>query len=348
VLHDPLVTESKESEISMATTADTSAQAAHVTEEHRVRLLSAEPAAPVRMVLDTDARNEIDDQFALVHVLLAPERARLEAVYAAPFCNGRVASPAEGMRESEAEIRRVTGLLPERQVPVLSGSERWLSDAGVPVASAAASDLIERARAGDSPLYVVAIGAPTNVASALLADPGLAGRVVVVWLGGHAPNSGTAAEFNLRQDPAASRVLLDSGVPLVLVPCLGVADRMITTKGEIDRYVRPAGNIGALLADLYDDYVPDEPGRSKVIWDLAATAWVLHRNWLGAEFTTSPILTSGLRWSRDPQRHLILSVTHVGRDQIFGDLFRRLAHAAAVAVAPRRGWTSSDRGLSWK
>jgi purine nucleosidase len=325
VLHDPLVTESKESEISMATTADTSAQAAHVTEEHRVRLLSAEPAAPVRMVLDTDARNEIDDQFALVHVLLAPERARLEAVYAAPFCNGRVASPAEGMRESEAEIRRVTGLLPERQVPVLSGSERWLSDAGVPVASAAASDLIERARAGDSPLYVVAIGAPTNVASALLADPGLAGRVVVVWLGGHAPNSGTAAEFNLRQDPAASRVLLDSGVPLVLVPCLGVADRMITTKGEIDRYVRPAGNIGALLADLYDDYVPDEPGRSKVIWDLAATAWVLHRNWLGAEFTTSPILTSGLTWSRDPQRHLILSVTHVGRDQIFGDLFRRLA-----------------------
>ena len=325
MLHDPLVTESKESEISMATTADTSAQAAHVTEEHRVRLLSAEPAAPVRMVLDTDARNEIDDQFALVHVLLAPERARLEAVYAAPFCNGRVASPAEGMRESEAEIRRVMGLLPERQVPVLSGSDRWLSDAGVPVSSAAASDLIERARAGDSPLYVVAIGAPTNVASALLADPGLAERVVVVWLGGHAPNWGTAAEFNLRQDPAASRVLLDSGVPLVLVPCLGVADRMITTKGEIDRYVRPAGNIGALLADLYDDYVPDEPGRSKVIWDLAATAWVLHRDWLGAEFTTSPILSPGLTWSRDPQRHLILSVTHVGRDQIFGDLFRRLA-----------------------
>jgi purine nucleosidase len=348
VLHDPLVTESKESEISMATTADNSAQAAHVTEEHRVRLLSAEPAAPVRMVLDTDTRNEIDDQFALVHVLLAPERARLEAVYAAPFCNGRVATPAEGMRESEAEIRWVMGLLPERQVPVLSGSDRWLSDAGVPVASAAASDLIERARAGDSPLYVVAIGAPTNVASALLADPGLAERVVVVWLGGHAPNWGTAAEFNLRQDPAASRVLLDSGVPLVLVPCLGVADRMITTKGEIDRYVRPAGNIGALLADLYDDYVPDEPGRSKVIWDLAATAWVLHRDWLDAEFTTSPILASGLTWSRDPQRHLILSVTHVGRDQIFGDLFRRLAHAAAVAVAPRRGWTSSDRGLSWK
>jgi purine nucleosidase len=312
----------------MAMTADISAKAAHVTEEHRVRLLSAEPAAPgapARMVLDTDAWNEIDDQFALVHVLLAPERVCLEAVYAAPFCNSRAASPGEGMRKSEAEIRRVMGALPERRVPVFSGSDRWLTDAGAPVASPAASDLIERARSGDSPLYVVAIGAPTNVASALLADPGLAERIVVVWLGGHALNWGTAEEFNLRQDPAASRVLLDSGVPLVLVPCHGVADRMVTTKGEIDRYIRPVGDVGALLAGLYDDFVPDEPGRSKVIWDLSATAWVLHRDWLNTEFTSSPILTSGLTWSRDPRRHLILSATQVGRDQIFGDLFRRLA-----------------------
>ena len=59
------------------------------------------------MVLDTDAWNEIDDQFALVHVLLAPDRARLEAVYAAPFVNSRAATPAEGMGKSEAEIHRV-------------------------------------------------------------------------------------------------------------------------------------------------------------------------------------------------------------------------------------------------
>jgi purine nucleosidase len=172
---------------------------------------------------------------------------------------------------------------------------------------------------------VVAIGAPTNVASALLADPTLAERIVVVWLGGHALNWGTAAEFNLKQDPDASRVLLDSGVPLVLVPCLGVADHMITSKAEIDRYVRPAGDAGALLAGLYDNYVPDKPGWSKVIWDLSATAWVLDRTWLDTEFTTSPLLTPSLTWSRDPGRHLILSATQVNRDKIFGDLFRRLA-----------------------
>jgi purine nucleosidase len=277
------------------------------------------------MVLDTDTWNEIDDQFALVHALLAPDRVRLEAAYAAPFANSRAASPAEGMRKSEAEIHRVLGLVPDRKVPVFAGSERWLTEAGAAVSSPAASDLIERSRTGDTPLYVVAIGAPTNVASALLADPSLAGRIVVVWLGGHALNWGTAAEFNLRQDPDASRVLFDSGVPLVLVPCLGVADHMITSKAEIDRYVRPAGEAGTLLAQLYDDYVPDGPGRSKVIWDLSATAWMLDRGWLDTGFTTSPLLTPSLTWSRDPRRHLILSTTQVHRDEIFGDLFRRLA-----------------------
>jgi inosine-uridine nucleoside N-ribohydrolase len=301
-----------------------SVTAVYGRDEDRVRLLSAVPPAPARMVLDTDTWNEIDDQFALVHVLLAPDRARLEAVYAAPFANTRAATPAEGMCKSEAEIHRVLDAVGQK-VPVFSGSEQWLTEAGHPVPSPAADDLIERSRTGDSPLYVVAIGAPTNVASALLADPTMAGRIVVVWLGGHALNWGDAAEFNLKQDPDASRVLLDSGVPLVLVPCWGVTDHMITTKAEIDRYVRPHGEVGALLAGLYDDYVPDEPGQSKIIWDMVATAWVLNQDWLGTEFTTSPLLTSGLTWSRDPGRHLIRSATQLDRDQIFGDLFWRLA-----------------------
>ena len=304
------------------------ASAVHGTQEHRVRLLSREPAAPARLVLDTDAWNEIDDQFALAHVLLAPDRVRLEAAYAAPFCNSRAATPGEGMRKSAAEIRRVMAALPGREVPVLDGSGRWLTGAGGPAASPAAADLIERSRAGDPPLYVVAIGAPTNVASALLTDPGLAERIVVVWLGGNALHWGSAAEFNLQQDPAASRVLLDSGVPLVLVPCSGVADHMITTRGEIESYVRPAGKIGELLAGLYSDFVPDEPGRSKVIWDLAATAWVLQRDWVQTELTSSPVLTSELTWSRDHRRHLIRVATQVGRDQVFSDLFRRLAEQA--------------------
>jgi purine nucleosidase len=315
-------------QISVATTADISGRPWRITEEHRVQLLTAQRQSVSRMVLDTDAFNEIDDQFALIYALLAPDLVNLEAIYAAPFQNARAADPAEGMRKSLDEIHRVLGFVPDRQVPAFAGSAQWMTAAGGPVTSAACSDLIERAQAGSSPLYVVAIGAPTNVASALLAEPEIARHIVVVWLGGNALGWRTAEEFNLRQDPAASRVLLDSGVPLVHVPCKGAADRLVTTRGEIDQQVRPAGQIGAMLAKLYDDFVPDEPGRSKVIWDLAAAAWVLRPGSLTTELTTSPVLTSEMTWSRDPQRHLVLEVTEVKRDEIFGDLFRRLRNAA--------------------
>ena len=40
------------------------------------------PNEKVRMVLDTDTYNEIDDQFALVYALLCPEKLNVEAVYA--------------------------------------------------------------------------------------------------------------------------------------------------------------------------------------------------------------------------------------------------------------------------
>ena len=65
------------------------------------------PLGKVRMVLDTDTYNEIDDQFALVHAMLSPERLDVEAVYAAPFCNERSTGPGDGMERSHEEILRL-------------------------------------------------------------------------------------------------------------------------------------------------------------------------------------------------------------------------------------------------
>jgi purine nucleosidase len=214
-------------------------------------------------------------------------------------------------------------------VPTYEGATSWLSETGAATPSPATHDLIERAlRPEPSPLYVVAIGAATNVASALLLEPEIAERIVVIWLGGNALTWPTAQEFNLQQDLAASHTLLDSGVPLVHVPCLGVADHLITTGAEIERYVRPAGRLGALLADIYADAVPDEPGQSRIIWDLAATSWLLDPTWTTTSFASTPILTSEVTWSQDSKRHLMLEMTTVNRDAVFKDLFARLADQA--------------------
>ena len=78
-------------------------------------------------------------------------------------------------------------------------------------------------------LYVAAIGAPTNIASALLMEPELVKKIVVIWLGGQPLYFPHGIEFNLMQDIEASRVLFNSGVPLVLIPCMNVAS-LLTIK----------------------------------------------------------------------------------------------------------------------
>lgn len=51
---------------------------ARLGDADRLRLLTP-PTGKVRAVLDTDTFNEIDDQFAVVQMLLSPERIDLEA-----------------------------------------------------------------------------------------------------------------------------------------------------------------------------------------------------------------------------------------------------------------------------
>ncbi len=127
------------------------------------------PSRP-RAILDTDTYNEVDDQFALAHLLLSPEAVDLEAVYAAPFHNDRSRGPGDGMEKSYEEIHRVLELMPEAPRPkVLRGSTNYLPGARTPVRSEAATDLVERALATrEGRLHVVAIAAITNIASALL------------------------------------------------------------------------------------------------------------------------------------------------------------------------------------
>jgi purine nucleosidase len=295
-----------------------------LSEAERIALMEP-PAGRIRAVLDTDAYNEIDDQFAIAYALLSGEKIDLEAIYAAPFHNERSTGPEDGMIRSHQEIGRVLERMPEPfGGPVLEGSRAWMGGPREPVTSPAAEDLISRAKDGESPLYVIAIGAITNVASAILAAPEIISRVVVVWLGGNPSNWRTAEEFNLRQDLHASRVLFDSGVPLIHVPCVNVAEHLCTTEAEVERYVKGRGGLGDYLHEVYADVFKDHFARSRVIWDLAPVAWLVNHTWVPTALVHSPILNDNLTWSHDPERHLVREAYAVSRDEVFGDLFRKL------------------------
>ena len=283
------------------------------------------PTGRVDLVLDTDTYNEIDDQFALAYAALSPERINLQAVYAAPFHTDRSTGPADGMEKSYDEIWRVLDRLGRDDVDVLRGSMRWLPGPNTPVPSPAAVDLAARAiRHEAGRLYVVAIGAPTNVASALLMAPQIAERIVVVWLGGHARQHWDTREFNLVQDLHATRVLLDSGVPLVRVPCLGVAEHLRTTEPELAAYVQGNGPIADYLYQTFADVYSDHFAKSRVLWDVVAVAWLVDPAFTATALLPSPLVSESFTFSEDPRRHLIREVIALNRDAILADLFTRL------------------------
>jgi purine nucleosidase len=287
----------------------------------------APPAGPVQMVLDTDTYNEIDDQFAVVYSLLS-EGVHVEAIYAAPFFNARSSGPGDGMRKSYDEILRLLERLGRAHEGfVFHGSDRYLGRPDTPVRSEATEDLIARAMAPrDGPLYVAAIGAITNVASALLLAPEIAERVVVVWLGGHPQYWPHSREFNLQQDVPAAQVIFNSGVPVVQIPCKNVAEHLRTTLPEMAAYVKGRGAIGDYLYQTYEDYFEDHTARSKVIWDISTIAYLLQPKWVPSEVRPSPVLREDITWGpEDASRHPFRVAVDLDRDRIFGDLFGKLA-----------------------
>ena len=149
----------------------------------------------------------------------------------------------------------------------------------------------------------------------------------MIWLGGNPPWWPTAREFNLQQDLHGSRVVFDCGVPLVQIPCMGVASHLLTSIPEVESALRGMSAIGDYLCDITAGFTDDPFAWGKVIWDIAAIAWIIEPSWVPSNLVHSPVLTDGMTWSRDESRHLIRSATYVDRNGVFRDLFTRIREA---------------------
>ncbi len=365
----------------------------------------AEPQGRMRVVIDTDTANEIDDQFALSWALLSPQQIDLVAVYAAPFSfnhrrqemmRARAAGqhpeaasaadldllrqhaarlahferqqwpletvdlpvfnpPGVGMERSHDEILKVFQLLQlPAQGKVFRGSTGYLTNIDSPMENEAVHHLIAAARASGgssgvsgsggkghgqasaAPLYVLALGCVTNIASALLLAPDIRDHIVVVWTSGypsHAPQTNYA--FNLEQDMLASQVLFDSGVPLVYLPGYHVGAQLRLSLPEIERYVQGQGAIGHYLHELFThnplwDFLGLNGAQphSWVIWDLINIAWMINPAWVPSELVATPVLGDDRRWHAQAGRPPMREAHVVARDAIFNDFFMKLGHAA--------------------
>ena len=292
------------------------------------------PSGPVDVVLDTDAYNEIDDQYAIAYLLASEPKLRTEAIYAAPFLNKKSSSPEEGMEKSYQEILRIMSLCGKDDMHKFAyrGSRHYLPNESTPVESDAARDLIKRAMAHspENPLYVLAIGAITNVASAILIEPAIRERIVIVFLGGVGHHMPPRPEFNLMQDIAAGRVVFGSGAPLVQLPCWGVVTHLATTEPELRHHIKGKSPLGDYLYEVTcRDALADGGNNcwSRVIWDVSTVAWLLSadKEYVKDAIIPAPIPTYDHGYIHDPHRHIMKLVYYLHRDAIFKDLFEKIA-----------------------
>lgn len=156
------------------------------------------PAGRLRVIIDTDAANEIDDQYALALVLGNPARFAVEGIVAAHYGD---AGGHRGIDRSVEEANRVlekAGLA--GSVPVKRGADPILY-ADRPGTSEGVDFIIDAARTAtpEEPLWLVMLGPATDGVLALLREPKIADRVVMFWHGRSAwPNE--CLNFNAVND----------------------------------------------------------------------------------------------------------------------------------------------------
>ena len=300
-----------------------------MTNETRLKNISV-PEGMVDVVLDTDAYNEIDDQFAIAYLLRCKEKLNTKAIYAAPFFNGNSTGPADGMEKSYDEILKLLSLLNE-DMEVFKGAPAFLENENTPIVSPASLDLVERAKqyTPERPLYVVAIGAITNIASAILTEPAIVENIVVVWLGGNATHYHNTKEFNMMGDIAAARVVMGSDVPCVQLPCKGVVSSFCISKPELEFGFKGKNSISDYLAantiKAAESYAANTAW-TRCIWDVTAVAWLMNDKNRFMESRTVPAHKPTYDHFYEPAEsgNEIRYVYNIRRDALMNDLIKRL------------------------
>ena len=302
-----------------------------MTNEQRMKNLMP-PTGMIDAVLDTDAYNEIDDQFAIAYMLKQKNRINVRAIYAAPFHNEKSESFGDGMNRSYDEILKVLTLMGEEEKKhvVFRGSEAPLIDERTPQPSVAAAHLVDMARtySPDRPLYVVAIGAITNVASAILSAPDIIENIVVIWLGANGHHYPNNAEFNLLGDIAAARVVMGCGVPFVLLPCMGVVSAFTTSEHELRYWLEGKNELCDYLVEntvaAAEIYAKGRPW-TRVIWDVCAVAWLSDNiHLLASDIRDMKLPTYDKSYEDITDAHKFRYVYHINRDALFCDLVDKL------------------------
>lgn len=286
-------------------------------------LFSVQEKKRIRVIVDTDAACEADDQFAIVHALLTP-RFIVKGIIAEQF-SGR--NDDNSVDRSYNEIQKLLKLMNIDGITVAKGCRKSLeSELDAPDSEGVQLIIEEALRDDDKPLFVLCQGAITNVAAAVNRCPEIAYRMTVIWIGGgFYPDGGW--EFNLLNDYHAANVVFKSAVTLWQVP-MDCYTTMRVGYAELQHKVMPCGEIGKYLfrqmveLGLQMDWVA---GEGWSLGDSPAVGIALYHDCGRYEMRPAPIVNEKGNYIGAVDRHIIRVYHEIDSRYILEDLFAKLA-----------------------
>ncbi|MGC2200639.1 MAG: nucleoside hydrolase [Stellaceae bacterium] len=271
-----------------------------------------------RIIIDTDPG--LDDAVALLLALAAIDELDVLGIVAVA---GNLPLP-----QTERNARRVCSLAGRPEVPVFAGCahpliralvtaehihndprlEVVLPEPAVPLQAQHGIDFfIETLRSAEpETITLCALGPLTNIAMALVKAPEIAGKIVeLVVMGGACFELGNvtpAAEFNIYVDPHAAAIVVDSGIPITMIP-LDVTHRLVTTEARLAALQALPNRGGKAVAELLAAFERNRCARygerAKALHDPAVIGYLLRPELyegrvVNVEVETESRLTAGM------------------------------------------------------
>lgn len=284
-----------------------------------------------KVIIDTDAANEIDDQYALAHSYFS-DKIDILSINAAPFTNEKTDDYAHGMNMSYDEIHKVLALMdPDYDIPVYRGSEETIEKTGKPyIQSDAVDNIIKTVHETDEIVYVFGLASLTNIASALVKDPTIKENMCVIWLGGNWLEGDNLGEFNLVQDYTAGQLVLNSGVPLLMCPAWCIVSELFTRIEPIWELkgINPLCDYLVEITEKCYELAGKPHWWVRTIWDIAAPAIFDCTECAEIEVIKAPIFTDARVYAFDSTRHEMLYLKKIDKDIVFKHCFEKLKMSA--------------------
>lgn len=308
-------------------------------------LISCDQPDKVRIIFDTDANNELDDQFALMYLLANGNSFDVEGVTVNATKSGG------DIREHYDEAKRVMQLaFSYDKVPLFKGADGSFAEISSTINDAnydgkAAVDFIvkEANERNRNDLVVLAVGKLTNVALALKKDPSIASKMKVVWLGSNYPKPG---EYNQDNDTVSMNYILNTKVPFEMVTVRygepSGSDAVKVTQEEINTRMPGMGpkttkpitgrhggeftTFGDYAVSLFEhiDYHGDPPSRA--LFDLVSVAILKNPSWGEVKEIPAPILINNQWVERPDNSRKIILWENFDRDAIINDFYLSLSN----------------------